>query len=410
MNISLRENGKFGLFYFNYFVMFCLFAAFLTTFLKSIGYSDIACGWIMTMVSVLNILLQPIFGYIADTYISIRKIIIGAMVVSGPFALGMYWFRETLWIEVICVAVVSICIKTMQGVIDSWVMRSRTDKPYLNYGLVRGIGSLSYALTAILFGWIVDQVGYFYMFLAIGIFAVLAIISALCIADVPCANRHEKRQKKQKAAGEKNSGGLVETIKILLTDKRYMIFIISATLLNIGITSASSFSQLLVLKYGGTNAHVGILMFVQAIVEVPMMFLYSRFANRFRMGVLVFVSYIGGIFRAGALGFANSLTMVLIAPVFQSISYGLYMPATVDYINRISPANIRSTAITIAIAVQNGLSSVISSIMSGYVSEYLGINMVFIIGMVLAIIASGIFMMTFFLKDQFNVKKAGHIL
>ena len=55
--------------YFIYYAVYCVFSSFIVLFLTEQGYSATVCGIITSLTFLANLLMEPVGGYITDTFL-----------------------------------------------------------------------------------------------------------------------------------------------------------------------------------------------------------------------------------------------------------------------------------------------------------------------------------------------------
>lgn len=59
--------------YFIYYAVYCVFSSFIVLFLTEQGYSATVCGIITSLTFLANLLMEPVGGYITDTFLPTRR-------------------------------------------------------------------------------------------------------------------------------------------------------------------------------------------------------------------------------------------------------------------------------------------------------------------------------------------------
>ena len=153
-----------------------------------------------------------------------------------------------------------------------------------------------------------------------------------------------------------------------------------------------SFYSVLILSSGGTEHHVGIALFLQAISELPVMFGYTRIRSKTHLSAaaLISVSMLCYALKALVLGGASSLGVVMAAGLFQALSFALFTPACVDFMLETVPGEYLATGHLLFLAIGQGAGAVAGNALSGFLAEYLGMGWMFRTVGVLALLASGL--------------------
>lgn len=71
--VQARYFRPFFVAYFFYYAGYCVFSSFIVLFLTERGYSAAVCGVITSLTLLANLLMEPVGGYLTDTYLSARS-------------------------------------------------------------------------------------------------------------------------------------------------------------------------------------------------------------------------------------------------------------------------------------------------------------------------------------------------
>ena len=158
---------------------YCTLFAFLVLYLKTKNYDEIQIGFIMSAISIASIVGQPFWGHRSDRRNEIRNILIVCFLISGVASLLIPVFYRSFMIIIIICLIVSFTENSMPTIIDSWTLNAAVERPWIDYGLTRGLGSLGYSLTAVIFGIMLDKFGYQLMFYTHFVF--ILITAGICL-------------------------------------------------------------------------------------------------------------------------------------------------------------------------------------------------------------------------------------
>ncbi len=362
-----KENIGFGGLQWFFWSGYCTFFAFLVLYLKSKGYNEIQIGMAMSAISVASIVGQPFWGNYCDRRKTIRNVLIMCLILSGLVALLIPVFYKSIYIIVLICLFISFTENSMPTIIDSWTVDIANRKPWLDYGLTRGMGSLGYALTAAVFGFMLDKFGYNMMFITH--FFLILISVGFCffngknegVITRECSNTTKIEKSKFEI---KESG-------------RFIYFLISSTLVFTGMRAVATFFPLLLNQKGGTNADFGIALFVMALSEVPVLFLSRRLLLKYKDTALIIISMVFFVVRIILHIIVPSVTGLILVQAMQAVSFGLFLPASVYYIKIIAPKGLNSTYLSIATSCYYGVGSILGSFFGGIFIDLFGIYQMF---------------------------------
>lgn len=336
----------------------------------------------MSVISIASIIGQPFWGHYCDKKGIIRNILVGSFIVSGAVAfLIPVFFKSYMFVILICL-VLSFTENSMPSIIDSWTVKTSIDKPWIDYGLTRGLGSLGYSITAVVFGVMLDKYGFGLIFYA---HAILILVTVGFCFFVENNNRENGKI----LVCEEDK---IKIPKIKLKESgEFIWFVISATFVFIGFRAASTFYPLLLSQKGGDNKDLGLSLFIMAVSEVPVLFLSRKLLLKYKDTALITVSMIFFILRLLLHILVPTISGLIAVQATQALSFAVFLPAAVHYIKRISPAGLGSTYLTIGSSCYYGIGGIIGSIAGGFIIDKYGIYNMFWIGIALTVIGMLLF-------------------
>ena len=335
----------------------------------------------------LSMVSQPLYGYLTDTFISCRSlmILIGAIAIPVTLVIPL-----TVGVVPLCFAVILLLgflTYTYNCIPEAWQIRVNKKKPYVNYPVTRVMGAVGYSLTGLVAGKLMDLWGYNVMFIGSAALLVVMIACCLCIEKVEPENKGVRRE-----GQVQERIGFGKALILLAKNRPYMVFLISTTLYQAAYRSMLAFMPVILQDAGGTNTHVGMLVFAGAAVEAPMMFIFSRLQDRIRLKNLYAFTAVVLAVRSLALLVVHSVTGLILLKAFEAVSWGMYIPLFVVYISRIVPSKIYATSLTIGYSVTIGIGSICGNFFSGLIMEHFGAQVFAGVMSVLAVAGVAVFL------------------
>ena len=167
-----------------YFVSFCSLYAYTVTILLDYGYTEVQCGYITMLQYLVMMIAGPIYGRLIDRSISPKWLFIilvaGGMIVTPllPFCFG----RGFLW-TMLSFSLISALDYCASSVFDTWTNQMTLRDSTIDYGNIRSAGSIFYATTALISGYLIAPLGINFLFwLHMGALG-LSILLALPLSD-----------------------------------------------------------------------------------------------------------------------------------------------------------------------------------------------------------------------------------
>ena len=360
-----------------FWASYCAYSSFIVNMLTDYGYPSATATGMMTATSVLSFIAQPVSGYICDNFISHQRVYIALTICALP---TMVLLSHCLFSPVLTMALMllfTVFMVQMPGLLDAWVIGLTNLYPGVNYGLCRGSSSLLFAIAAQAMGWVTAQFGHgarMWLGAALGL---LSVIVAFTLKELPT------RRQAETAAGEANSRnphGLStgETVKILVRNKCYLLLLAMNFLLFLGYSCVSSFIPVLTEQLGGGSGEVGTVFALNALAEVPAMFLMSAVLRKVPAKKVILFAAVFFVLRLGLTALSANFTMMLLIQLLQGFSFAVIWPASMGYLNQIVEDGVRSTAIMTYSSVTLGVSAIFGNLFGTLILSAAGdVRMVF---------------------------------
>lgn len=256
----------------------------------------------------------------------------------------------------------------------------------INFGIARAFGSLSFALTCFIYGYISESFGYKAITISL-IFFQLLMIAILCIT-----NKHYdvKETKKSKLAN-------VPFGEFISNHKLFILTCIGYALIMCGYSATETFMLPIIENVGGTNLDASIISGLKAIFEIPIIYNYSKIENKIKLKTIFFIAGLSFTLKAAVLYFATSTLPIYISQALQSTSFALLLPATISYIDQIMSQKELSRGHGMQSIIQTVAGMTFNSI-AGNIIDIKGVNMFCLVSTITALI--GTIIITISIKNK----------
>ncbi|PWM38659.1 MAG: MFS transporter [Clostridiales bacterium] len=401
MSYFKKENLLFYAFNVVYFACSSLYFGFIVMYLTAHGYSSFECGVINTIISLVEFLFQPVAGYITDTFMSIKKYIIlcsaGAILTTYLLPLTVHNMLGAS----ISVMLLTLFAYPLTYLADTWSVTLRESLSYIDYGKNRSGGSVGYSVTSALAGVLIAKFGYDLLFLLHVILFAVVIVIVLFIPGVPCGNARKKKvegAQLQPEQGESLSFGGI--IKMLLRNQKYMVFLLSTFCFYMALKAWCTYIPYKIIELGGADKELGYAIALAAVGEIPILFIMNRCVQRFRLS-FIYITATLCLFARGLLMLtAQSMSMVMLSELLEAFTYAFFIAVSLEMINRIVPRSIRTTAVTVEVAVTNGLSGIIGTFIGGILVDRFGVDMMSLVMCVMSALGVLLFAVPTYIQFQ----------
>ena len=327
-----------------YWMYYGVSNAFASAFLLTKGYTNAEIGIILAAGSVLAVFLQPIFADIADR--SKRISVLGFVELSAILLIvleaGLFIFtHKSLALWTIFVVTVAWHI-ALQPLLNSLASRLEASGEKIYFGICRGIGSLGFALLTAVLGTAVETWGE-------GILPIVgeASLFALLITVIIVNKTFKDAVKKKGGEGKEIETSKLpeakmedesEDINLWRFIKDNKLFVV----MNLGVIGLyfsnailNNFMLQVVEAVGGTSEDMGRVLSVMAFMEMPALFFFDKIKERFSCQTLIKVAAIGFTLRVGVIYLADSMLLIYLAHIFQTLGFALFLPSIVVFTGQV---------------------------------------------------------------------------
>ena len=336
------QNGAYAALNGAYWMLYCVAAGFAGVFLLSRGYTNSQIGVILAVGHMLGLGLQPVMAAAADrakTPVMVMGAMAGAVILTlssflvipgrGLLTAGAYGLFLALTV-------------TFQPLVNAFAFYLERQGTKVPFGFCRAIGSLAYAVLSAVLGALTVRAG-----------AGAVPVSGLCViagmAGLMVWFGRVRAPRAPDSPAEPDGKGGVKS-------GRFILFLVGTALVFISHAFMNNFTIQIVRGVGGDSGDMGLLGAYMAMLELPAMLLFDRLHRRFSCA---------GMLRVAAVFFAVKCVLTLAAGsmpglygalIFQALSFGLFVPASVRYAGELAGAgnvNRLQASITAMISVGN---------------------------------------------------------
>ena len=355
-----------------YFISFCTLYAYTVTILLEYGYTEVQCGYITMLQYVMMTIAGPVYGRMIDRGLSPKKLFIilaaGGIIVTPLLPVC---FAKGFSLTMISFGIISALDFCGATVIDTWINQMTLRDETIDYGMIRSAGSIFYATTAIVSGYLIVLLGINFLFwLHMGSLAV-AILLAVTFAD---PNKLPLLEPDRFAGEEAPDETFAQSIRTMMKNRPFVIFLICGTMYYFATRAVNGFMQVIINYIGGDASTYGVSVFLYCVGEFLLMRLASRLLRRGMKLPVLFITATAGLgLRILLLGVLKTMTGVMLTQILLSVGFASYLRFNIDYVASLFPRQYAGRAILISVAVTQGLGSIIGNLAGGYLLASVGV-------------------------------------
>lgn len=349
-----------------YWFTVCCINGFIAVFLQYKGLTNTEIGIVSGGSCVATIFLSPFMSSLISKIqgMTIKKLM--TYILTATFI--MYLVMAYLPIPVILLMAIYIIMYALNlstvPMLTMIAMNYINEGTYINFGLARGLGSASWATSALIFGQVISFLDTSILSIAYTLFScmTLAILYTLPESQIT-------------ATSHKKEGSVFTVIK------KYKIFfflLLGFCFVFSGATALGTYLINIVKNLGGNTSLYGVCMFAMAFSELPIMMMVPRLMKKYDSVTLILVASVFYIFRNYTIGLAPNLIILIIGMMFQGLSYGLFTGVITYYVTYKLETQDQMAGQTMIGIMTSGIGSTLGNVLGGILQDTIGLSSLFI--------------------------------
>lgn len=379
--------AAYGFYYMAYTASF----SFMAVFLKSRSITDAQVGVIYSLMAAVSLVAQPLLGYLADSKIPVKWIVLALMGGGIPVGFLVPLAASSFPLAAAAVLALAFFDQSLVTLLDSWTTQAAEKNARIVYSVARGIGAFTCAVAGFLVGRAISVWGEGTIFWLHAAFMAPALVAASLFASVPCKNRTGQRR------GEGHYT-FWQAGKALLKNRAFALLLGGLLLLNIGNRAVVTYLPMLIGQFGGTAGDQGMAVTMMSVGVFPFMLLYPKLEKRFSNKKVLFFACVLVVGRSLSFALASSLQVAIYMQLLEAAALGLYNPALIRYTASVTPQRLRSSAIALSAAVQVAVCGIVGNALASLFLAYASLRIMFIVYTALA--AAGLCLVGFSLRQK----------
>ncbi len=360
-----------------YYSSFCALHAYAAVFLLSNGFNNTEVGILLAVANIISAVIQPLIAGIIDKqgFLTNRRYIVFSvlMILFGALLLLFVPGKKSLiFVIYTLIYMIQFAYQPFMTAICFEYQKVGCD---IVYGLARGLGSASFAVTSIFIGRAVEERGVpILLWVTIG----AMILSFVVIFTF------KKPEGIVEASVEsvKPTGVAHNSIRSFATTyPAFVLFLLGTICFFFSHNMINDFMIQIVRNLGGNETELGYASFIQAILELPVMALIGIVLKKITSAKLLVFSGAAFFVKIMILVFATGLSMLYLSQFFQLFAYAVFIPAgayyvssTMEDLDQVKGQAFITSAITIG--------GVFSNLISGVILDNAGVKTMLVTGSV----------------------------
>jgi len=354
--------------YFLYFGVMGVFLPFFNLYCYHLGFSGFQIGVLSGIRSVALVVFPLLWGLVADRFHARRKIYIGCNLVSTLFW-ALLLFTADFGTMAVIIALYGMFYAPIISFLEAFTMDALGDDKQ-SYGRLRAYGSISFILTVLILGTVLDLAGVGIIVTLILAGSLVQAVAAFKIPDVQIKKRFSDR------------AGLRFFMR-----PRVLVFLTCAFLMLVSHGTYYGFYSIHLETLGLDKTFIGFSWALASTAEILVMVKSDRLFARFSLEKVLVFSFVVAALRWLILFTSASPVIILLSQVLHAVTYGTFHMASILYIDRLTPDASKTMGQAVNNAVTYGLGLVVGFLFSGILYERLGAYNLFGISSLIALAA-----------------------
>lgn len=350
--------------YFLYYGSYALFSSYMVSYLAQRGMNATMCGVTTSLTLLVNVLIQPVAGYIIDTFLTIKRYLILSIAAVCLLCTMNTVFAGNDLVCIILIILNAAFVYPFIQLMDAWVNCCRELDDQLVYSRVRAGGSIGFATVSVAAGYYFSTFGYggYFLLQALCLAAILPFLYGL--PDLPRGNL-------KSSDGERPRLGFFQSFAILLKSPQYSVCLLLFSLYWMSHRPIGSYLALITPDYGGGDRLFGNVCGIGATAEFIMLLVIARLYRRFTLrGMLLGTSLLCTI--RPMLMLSCSVPLLYAGQVAQSISFAFFYSASTACFTAFSDPRIRGFSISVGLTTVNVVGTISANFIGGILFDRYG--------------------------------------
>lgn len=371
-----------------YFAAFCTIHAYAAVYLLANGFNNTEVGILLAIANITSAVFQPVIAGIIDKpgFLTNKRFILIsiAVILVGCIILMCVPDKKAVIFPVY--ALIYMIQFAYQPVMTALCFEYQKAGCNIFYGLARGLGSASFAVSSLVIGPVVEKNGISVLIwgsIAAMIISAIVMLSFNKPADKDSAEKTSDDKIMEPATAHNSLASFAKTYPA------FGLFLVATICFFFAHNMINDFMIQIIRNLGGRETELGIANFLQAILELPVMALIGLILKKISSEKLLIISGAAFFVKILILVFANGMPMMYVSQSFQLFAYAVFIPAgayyvstTMEELDQVKGQAFITSAIT--------LGGVFSNFISGYILDHFSIRVMLITGSVVCAIGVAI--------------------
>ena len=400
--LQYKINIEYALLQGFYWALYSILLSFSSVYLLHKGYTNSQIGIILAVGFLASVLLQQYIAAWADRTRRLTLPVITAICVLclTLCCIGLLFCQSSSVYHTLIFITACILEMLIQPLVNSLNFYLQQIPVKMNFGVARSIGSLFYSGTCLLLGIMIERKNPDIL-PAYGIFVCICVILLLLMMNYDSCKNTQYSPKDTSPVEE--SVGIRE---FFIQYRMFFVFLIGGLGLYFGHTLINNYFYQIIINIHGSSQDLGNIQAFSALLELPAMIFFSMLHSKFGCRKLLQASAFFFVIKIILTLFATNIPMLYVSMLFQSLSFAIFIPASVHLVNEVmfpKDAVKGQAFVTGMITIAN----LLSSLLGGMLLDHSNVFFMLLVGTITTVLGAGIAIVS--LRQSNTIRKKQQI-
>lgn len=386
---------KYNILHILFWISYLSIYGYIAIFLQYKGLTNAEIGVVSGAGALLSMFVSPFISSLISKIngLTIKKMMLILYFIMLVLFVSLVFFDLPIWlimmmyVALLCLAVSNVPFLSM--ICMDYLKAGK----YVNFGLSRGMGSVAYAVGAVVVSQMISWINPTVIVYVYIIFSLLLLYVLFSMPDTPVSQVPEAKK--------------VSVFTIIKNYRTFFLMLLSFAFVYSASNTISTYLINIIENLGGNTSIYGIAIFFMAASEMPFMAITHNLLKKYKAETLLLAAIFFYLVRNFTICFAPNIVIVLIGMMFQGISFGIFTTTIAYYVNDYLKVEDQMMGQTMIAMMSSGLGAAIGNIVGGFLQDYFGIESMFVFIGVMTVIGFVIMVLT--VKDKIGKKEKAFI-
>lgn len=386
---------KYNILHILFWISYLSIYGYIAIFLQYKGLTNAEIGVVSGAGALLSMFVSPFISSLISKIngLTIKKMMLILYFIMLVLFVSLVFFDLPIWlimmmyVALLCLAVSNVPFLSM--ICMDYLKAGK----YVNFGLSRGMGSVAYAVGAVVVSQMISWINPTVIVYVYIIFSLLLLYVLFSMPDTPVSQVPEAKK--------------VSVFTIIKNYRTFFLMLLSFAFVYSASNTISTYLINIIENLGGNTSIYGIAIFFMAASEMPFMAITHNLLKKYKTETLLLAAIFFYLVRNFTICFAPNIVIVLIGMMFQGISFGIFTATIAYYVNDYLKVEDQMMGQTMIAMMSSGLGAAIGNIVGGFLQDYFGIESMFVFIGVMTVIGFVIMVLT--VKDKIGKKEKAFI-